>query len=159
MPELYEYNGSFSLSGIDEAQHQKLVELFKESGITADVESTYLCFEYSGRDTNRKVVRLFSRVAELVGELDGKIIATCMAGYEGHRGWINSLAVLPPYQRRDFATQMMQDAEKLLRDAGCPKINLQIRTSNADVIAFYQAIGFRKDDIVSMGKRLEQNES
>lgn len=52
---------------------------------------------------------------------------------------------------------MMQEAEKLLRDAGCPKINLQIRTSNTDVIAFYQAIGFRKDNVVSMGKRLEQD--
>lgn len=95
----------------------------------------------------------------LVGELDGEIIATCMAGYEGHRGWINYLAVLPHYRRRGFATQMMREAEKLLRDVGCPKINLQIRTSNTDVIAFYQAIGFRKDDVVGMGKRLEQDES
>ena len=93
----------------------------------------------------------------LVGELDGKIIATCMAGYEGHRGWINYLAVSPRYQRQGLATEMMQEAEKILKDAGCPKINLQIRTSNTDVITFYKAIGFKKDDVVSMGKRLEQD--
>jgi len=93
----------------------------------------------------------------LVGELDGKIIATCMTGYEGHRGWINYLAVSQPYRRQGFATRMMQEAEKLLRDDCCPKINLQIRTSNTDVIAFYEAIGFRKDDVVGMGKRLEQD--
>ena len=93
----------------------------------------------------------------LLGELEGKVIATCMAGYEGHRGWINYLAVSPRYRRQGFATRMMQEAERILKDAGCPKINLQIRSSNKDVIAFYEAIGFKKDDVVSMGKRLEQD--
>ena len=90
----------------------------------------------------------------LVGELKGKIVATCMAGYEGHRGWINYLAVSPEYKRHGCATQLIQEAEILLRDAGCPKINIQIRTSNTDVIEFYRAIGFKIDDVVSMGKRL-----
>ena len=93
----------------------------------------------------------------LIGELSGRIIATCMAGYEGHRGWINYLAVLPQYQRQGFATQMMQEAEKILRIAGCPKINLQIRSSNTGVIEFYKAIGFKADDVVSMGKRFEHD--
>ena len=93
----------------------------------------------------------------LLGELEGKVIATCMAGYEGHRGWINYLAVSPRYRRQGFATRMMQEAERILKDAGCPKINLQIRSSNKDVVAFYEAIGFKKDDVVSMGKRLEQD--
>jgi len=52
---------------------------------------------------------------------------------------------------------MMQAAERILKDTGCPKINLQIRSSNKDVIEFYKAIGFKKDDVVSMGKRLEQD--
>jgi ribosomal protein S18 acetylase RimI-like enzyme len=93
----------------------------------------------------------------LVGELEGQVIASCMAGYEGHRGWINYLAVLPKYRRRGFATRMMQEAEKKLRDAGCPKISLQIRISNTDVIDFYRAIGFKEDKVVSMGKRLEDD--
>ncbi len=91
----------------------------------------------------------------LVGELNGRIIATCMAGYEGHRGWINYLAVSPEYQRQGFARQIMNAAEALLRAAGCPKINLQVRSSNAAVIEFYKAIGFSLDDVVSMGKRLK----
>ncbi len=95
----------------------------------------------------------------LVGELKGNIIASCMAGYEGHRGWINNLAVSPDYQRQGFARQIMTEAELLLRAAGCPKINLQIRSSNAAVIEFYKAIGFRIDDVVSMGKRLDPDRS
>ena len=93
----------------------------------------------------------------LVGEIDGKIIGTCMAGYEGHRGWLNYLAIAPAYQRRGFAARMVKEAERLLRNAGCPKINLQVRTSNVDVIEFYKRIGFSIDDAVSMGKRLEQD--
>ena len=91
----------------------------------------------------------------LVGELDGRIVATCMMGYEGHRGWINYLAVAPEYQRRGIARQIMDEAERLLREAGCPKINLQVRTANAQVIEFYKSLGFKIDDVVSMGKRLE----
>ncbi len=93
----------------------------------------------------------------LVGELDGTVIASCMAGYEGHRGWINYLAVSPEYRRKGFGKQMVDEAGRLLRMAGCPKINLQIRSSNVDVIAFYKSIGFKIDDVVSMGRRLEQD--
>jgi ribosomal protein S18 acetylase RimI-like enzyme len=91
----------------------------------------------------------------LVGELDGRIIASCMAGYEGHRGWINYLAVSPDHQREGLAGQIMEQAEDLLRTAGCPKINLQIRSSNSQVIEFYRSIGFSIDDAISMGKRLD----
>jgi ribosomal protein S18 acetylase RimI-like enzyme len=90
----------------------------------------------------------------LVGELDGKIVATCMAGYEGHRGWINYLAVAPGLQRRGHGRQIMAEAERLLRAAGCPKINLQVRASNTTVVQFYRSLGFRIDEVVSMGKRL-----
>lgn len=93
----------------------------------------------------------------LIGELDGSIIASCMAGYDGHRGWINYLAVCPDHQRQGLAGQIMEQAENLLRDAGCPKINLQIRISNSKVVEFYRSIGFSIDDVVSMGKRLESD--
>lgn len=91
----------------------------------------------------------------LVGELDGKLVATCMAGYEGHRGWINYLAVSPWLQRKGFAREIMFRAEQLLVEAGCPKINLQVRANNTKVIDFYKRIGFSDDHVMSMGKRLE----
>jgi ribosomal protein S18 acetylase RimI-like enzyme len=93
----------------------------------------------------------------LVGELGGKIVATCMAGYEGHRGWINYLAVAPECQRHGYARRIMEEAERLLRRAGCPKINLQIRATNQGVIEFYRNLGFKVDEVVSMGKRLESD--
>ncbi len=93
----------------------------------------------------------------LVGELEGEIVGTCMAGYEGHRGWINYLAVDPDHQRQGLARELMQHAEALLSAVGCPKINLQVRSANTAVIAFYESIGFAIDDVVSLGKRLEHD--
>ena len=94
----------------------------------------------------------------LVGEIDGAIVATAMAGYDGHRGWINYLGVDPDHHRKGLARQIMSEAERLLRKEGCSKINLQVRSSNSQAIEFYRQIGFAVDDVVSMGKRLESDE-
>ena len=90
----------------------------------------------------------------LIGTLDSEIVATVMAGYEGHRGWVNYLAVAPHLQKTGYGRQIMEHAEGLLRERGCPKINLQVRSTNKQVIEFYQRIGFSFDDVLSMGKRL-----
>jgi ribosomal protein S18 acetylase RimI-like enzyme len=90
----------------------------------------------------------------LVGVMGGLIVATCMAGYEGHRGWINYLAVSPHHRRQGIGRRIMEEAEKKLRSAGCPKINLQVRETNKEAIQFYARIGYTKDQVVSMGKRL-----
>jgi ribosomal protein S18 acetylase RimI-like enzyme len=92
-----------------------------------------------------------------VGVLDGRIVGTIMIGYEGHRGWINYLAVCPDRRKKGIGRRLMDEAERLLRAEGCPKINLQVRTSNLEVLAFYKAIGFLQDDVVSLGKRLEHD--
>ena len=94
----------------------------------------------------------------LVGCLRGHIIASVMAGYDGHRGWINYLAVHPEHQRSSVGRHMMEEAESRLRAAGCPKINLQVRSNNAAAIEFYKQIGFKTDDVVSLGKRLEPDD-
>lgn len=90
----------------------------------------------------------------LVGLIKDNIVATIMAGYEGHRGWINYLAVVPERRYKGIGRAMVEETEKQLRKLGCPKINLQIRSSNKDVIKFYKKMGFSRDDVISMGKRL-----
>ena len=94
----------------------------------------------------------------LVGIKDGSLVASCMVGYEGHRGWINYLAVSPDFQRRGIATQLVRRAEKVLAKAGCPKINLQVRETNQGVIAFYESLGFTNDRVISLGKLLDTRE-
>lgn len=95
----------------------------------------------------------------LVGLVDDHIVASLMAGYEGHRGWLNYLAVDPAHQRRGHARAIVAEAERLLRAAGCPKINLQVRNSNPLAIEFYRKLGYSMDEVTSMGKRLEHDDS
>ena len=91
----------------------------------------------------------------LVGEIDREIIATVMGGYEGHRGWINYLAVSPQHQRKGYARQIMEYVEEQIQARGCPKINLMIRATNTEAEAFYNAIGYANETSIGLGKRLE----
>jgi ribosomal protein S18 acetylase RimI-like enzyme len=104
------------------------------------------------RDIDRKLAR--DRELLLVGLVDGELVATVMAGYDGHRGWVNYLGVDPSARAAGHGAAMMLAAEARLRELGCPKVNLQIRTSNLDAVRFYESIGYSMDDVVSMGRRL-----
>jgi len=89
-----------------------------------------------------------------IGLLDGRVVGSIMVGYEGHRGWMNYLAVLPEFQRRGYGGKLVQKAVDELKRLGCLKLNLQVRRSNTSVIDFYRHLGFKEDDVVSLGKRL-----
>ncbi|MEW6674068.1 MAG: GNAT family acetyltransferase [Thermodesulfobacteriota bacterium] len=108
-------------------------------------------------DPNKDIDRKLKVNPELflVGKLNGNIIASVMGGYEGHRGWVNYLAVDPDCRRLGYGRLLMGEIERRLRLLGCPKINLQVRETNVSVLKFYEAIGFAKEPIVSLGKRLE----
>lgn len=90
----------------------------------------------------------------LVGEDHRGIVASVMAGYEGHRGWISYLAVSPASQRQGLGQIIMHEAEKRLLTRGCPKINLQVRAGNRAVLGFYATLGYLDDDVMGLGKRL-----
>ena len=90
----------------------------------------------------------------LVGIISERIVSTAMAGYDGHRGWVYYLAVDPDYQRKGIGRQMMEKVEKSLRELGCQKINVQVRSSNESVVSFYKQLGFSNDDVIGLGKRL-----
>lgn len=85
--------------------------------------------------------------------LDGEqVVGTVVAGFDGVRGWIHRLAVRPEFRRMGLASQLMGVAEEGLRNAGCPKVNLQVRSSNLGVLGFYAALGYDVEDRASLGK-------
>jgi ribosomal protein S18 acetylase RimI-like enzyme len=90
----------------------------------------------------------------LVGIWEGALVASVMAGYEGHRGWINYLAVAPAHRRHGLGRAMLAAAEERLGRLGCPKINLQVRRHNRAVLEFYRRLGYVEDEVISLGKRL-----
>jgi ribosomal protein S18 acetylase RimI-like enzyme len=108
------------------------------------------------RDIERKLATDAANL--LVLEDNGELIGSAMVGYDGHRGWINFLAVDASRRRQGLGRLLMAEAEHKLRERGCPKINLQVRTSNRSAIEFYRRIGYAVDDCVSLGRRLEHDE-
>ena len=87
----------------------------------------------------------------------GVVVGTIMGGYDGHRGWIYSVAVAPSHRRRGIGSQLMSVAEQALIEIGAVKINLQIMDGNQQVAAFYSSLGFSIEKRVSMGKRIPRN--
>jgi GNAT superfamily N-acetyltransferase len=132
-----------------DADEKGIVELWQRCGLVRAVNNPY-------RDIRRKLNvngELF-----LVGTIDGQIVATVMAGYDGHRGGINYVGVDPAYRRQGLGREIMAEAERRLAGIGCPKINLQVRGENKAVIDFYRQMGFIAEDNVQMGRRLEIDE-
>ncbi|MEX3979455.1 GNAT family acetyltransferase [Paraburkholderia sp. EG287A] len=93
------------------------------------------------------------------GDIDGALVGTAMAGYDGHRGWLYSVAVAPEARRHGLGTRLVRHAENALAALGCLKLNLQVLTDKAEVLAFYERLGYRADAVVSLGKRLAVQES
>ncbi len=90
----------------------------------------------------------------LVAEADGAVVATVMAGYEGHRGWVNYLAVAPEHRGQGLGRALMQRVEESLKGRGCPKLNVQVRAANVEAMSFYRHLGYAHDEAVALGKRL-----
>ena len=136
----------FTIRQYAKVDRHDVVKLWNECGLIVPWNDPHV-------DIEKKIK--FQPNLFFIGELDGTLLATCMAGYEGHRGWINYLAVSPQWQRKGFGRLMMEHAENELVKLGCPKINLQIRAHNVEVIRFYESLGFKNDNVVSLGKRLD----
>jgi ribosomal protein S18 acetylase RimI-like enzyme len=88
---------------------------------------------------------------------DEEVIGTILAGYDGHRGWLYSVAVHPSHRRKGLGAKLVRHAENALIARGCMKINLQIVSANASVAAFYESLGYSLEPRVSMGKKIEAN--
>ena len=92
-----------------------------------------------------------------VAVADDRVIGTTLAGYDGHRGWLYSVAVDPSCRASGVGTDLVRHAERALAALGCTKINLQVLGTNSAVVDFYRSIGYAVEDRISMGRRVEEN--
>src|SRR5262245_27290461 len=106
---------------VHETDTEAVVRLWEQCGLTRPWNNPH-------KDIERKLTT--QRELFLVGELDGVVIGSVMAGYDGHRGWVNYLAIAPEHQGKAYGRQLMEQVEHQLRERGCLKLNLQVRTSN-----------------------------
>jgi ribosomal protein S18 acetylase RimI-like enzyme len=128
-----------------DADEEAVVALWQHCGLTRPWNDPH-------KDIARK--RQVQRELFLVAEDAGRVAGTAMVGYEGHRGWVNYLAVDPSLQRRGLGRQLMHEAEQRLQALGCPKLNFQVRADNEAAVRFYERLGYAQDAVLSMGKRL-----
>jgi ribosomal protein S18 acetylase RimI-like enzyme len=105
-------------------------------------------------DLHRAVTGPASTV--LCAQGDGTLLGTVMVGVDGHRGWVYYLAVQPDVRQSGIGRALMQAAETWVRGRGIPKLQLMVRTTNEDVVAFYRALGYENADVVVLGRFLEQ---
>ena len=136
---------NFSIRTFQSSDTDEVIYIWEQCGLIRNWNNPKL-------DIQRKMT--FQKEFFFVGELSNKIIATAMFGYDGHRGWLNYLAVIPQFQKKGFGRRLLEFGENLLFEKGCPKLNLQIRTDNAEAIKFYKTVGYSEDASVSFGKRL-----
>ncbi len=136
---------SWRIRPFAQADTENVVALWRDCGLTRP-----------WNDPHRDIARKLQVQPELflVGECAGAVVASVMAGYEGHRGWVYYLAVDPQHRRRGFARELMQHVEAALLARGCPKISLLVRENNTEVLAFYARLGYAQDAAVPLGKRL-----
>jgi ribosomal protein S18 acetylase RimI-like enzyme len=92
-----------------------------------------------------------------VAVADDAVVGTVMAGYDGHRGWIYSVAVAPSHRRHGIGSRLVSHAERALISLGCVKINLQILEGNERVAMFYTKLGYALEKRINMGKRIPEN--
>lgn len=90
----------------------------------------------------------------LAGRSGGSLAATVMVGCDGHRGWVYYLAVRPESRGRGWGRQMMRAAETWASQHGAPRLNLMVRAENAGVRAFYEALGYRQSDVITLQRDL-----
>ena len=142
------------------AESSLLIRPFKEGDEEALVSLWNMCkLTVPWNNPYKDIARKLKVQSELflMGYLEDKLIASIMAGYDGHRGWINYFAVHPDFQSRCYGKQLMNNVENKLRELGCPKINLQIREGYDKVRSYYQKLGFVEGKRINMGKRIEDD--
>ena len=86
---------------------------------------------------------------------DEILVGSIMVGDDGHRGWVYYLASHPNRRGEGIGRQLMYSAERWLKLRGCPKIQLMVRDDNVEGRGFYTRIGYEVQDVVTIGRRLD----
>lgn len=130
----------------ERADTDAVVELWADAGLTRPWNDPRL-------DIERKL-RVQPELFLVAAVGDGAILGSVMAGYDGHRGWLYYLATAASHRGQGIARALVTEAERLLKELGCPKVQLMVREGNERVLGFYEALGYEGFAVANTGKRL-----
>ncbi|HKU07919.1 MAG TPA: GNAT family acetyltransferase [Bradyrhizobium sp.] len=137
---------ALAITDIADADVEAVIALWRRCGLTRPWNDPGSDIALARRNPNSTV---------LVGRADGAIVATAMVGHDGHRGWVYYVAVDPDLQKNGLGRAIMDAAEKWLRAAGLPKLQLLVRRENSKAGAFYQSIGYEEADTIVFAKWID----
>jgi ribosomal protein S18 acetylase RimI-like enzyme len=141
---------TWEVRAFDRADTESVVALWTEAGLTRPWNDPRL-------DIERKLTvqpELFLVVEDEERSTSARIIGTVMAGYDGHRGWLYYLATARSHRHRGIARSLVREAERLLLDMGCPKVQLMVREGNEEALGFYDDLGYERFSASNTGRRL-----
>ncbi|HCY83703.1 MAG TPA: GNAT family acetyltransferase [Desulfobacteraceae bacterium] len=138
-------NTALHITPFEDAYRNQVIYLWQACGLTVP-----------WNDPEKDIRRKLDHSPELffLALLDGRVVGTCMAGYDGHRGWFYYLGVLPEFRRLGIAGKLIRHGESCLTAIGCPKINLMVRKTNTKVVGFYKSAAYTDDPVTVLSKRL-----
>lgn len=130
----------------DTSQIPEIVALWEAAGLAHP-------WNDSARDVRLALAHPTNRILGS-RDVDGLLVGTVMVGFDGHRGWIYSLAVADSERGTGLGRALMEAAEAWLMEQGAPVVRLLVQSSNAKVTGFYEACGYERGDFIAFGKRL-----
>jgi ribosomal protein S18 acetylase RimI-like enzyme len=136
-----------------DADEDAVVALWEAAGLTRPWNDPHRDIERKKR-VQRELFLVAEDPSSIAGGGAGGIVGSAMAGYDGHRGWVYYLAVAPDRRGSGLGRLLMMEVEAQLLALGCPKVNVQIRSGNEAVGAFYDRLGYTPDGATGLGKRL-----
>lgn len=135
-----------------------MIRKFKTSDTTDLIKLWQSAFPNEAPHNNpSKIIKDKLAVDDLifVAEKNQILLGACVAGYDGHRGWLYAIAVHKSVRRNGTGSKLIQHALNHLKSINCTKVNLQIRSDNIELVPFYEALGFETEDRISMGSLIQ----
>lgn len=129
------------------ADFSAVIELWEQAGLTRPWNPPEVDLQRALDGATSTVLGAFT---------EQQLVGTIMVGHDGHRGWIYYLAVAESHRGSGLGRQLMTAGETWLHKRGAVKVQLMIRSSNSDVLSFYDHLGYQDDDVRVRSKRLSQ---
>lgn len=135
------------ITDLPDSLHAEAIDLWRECGLTRP-------WNDPAADLDRALAAPNATVLAAIEA--GALIGTAMVGHDGHRGWVYYLATRPDRQGEGVGRALMLACERWLTERGAPKIQFMVRSDNSEVLAFYEHLGYQRQDVAVLGRRLDQ---